>query len=146
MSTSQDFALCEPHNGEKIDIATLAYMRARNRNRLFTLVLEEFERSNLSQADLARRLGKKPEVVCRWLAAPGNWQLDTFSDLLFAISGAEAAYAIEHPLKSPARNSNHPMWLGPVPVLGTTPISGRMPDSSPSDTGSNTKRFEFAPA
>jgi hypothetical protein len=102
-------------------------MQARNRFRVHELVLEEFQRSGVSQADLARRLGKKPEVVCRWLGAPGNWTLDTISDLLFAISGAEAGYTITYPCDMPKRNHNSPHWLMEqlsVPVrAGTAPAS-----------------------
>lgn len=111
MSTSQDFVLCEPSGTDKIGISALAYMRARNRHHLYTLVLEEFQRTDLTQADLARRLGKKPDVVCRWLAGPGNWQPDTVSDLLFAISGAEIAYNLTYPLRQPARNFDGLDWL-----------------------------------
>ena len=132
MNTSQDFTLCEPTGTDKIDVATLGYMRARNRHRLYDLVVGEFERSELTQADLARRLGKKPEIVCRLLAAPGNWQLDTVSDLLFAISGAEASYEIAHPLSAPPLNSNYPDWLA------DTHVPNAIDATRTSDTGSTT--------
>jgi hypothetical protein len=74
--------------------------------------LTEFQNSGLSQADLARRLGKRPEIISRLLGAPGNWGLDTVSDLLFAISGAEPDYAVSYPFDVPARNDVQPHWLG----------------------------------
>lgn len=111
MSTSPTITRSETDKSERIPIGEFGYMRARNKHRLYSLVIEEFQRSGISQADLARRLGKGPDIVSRWLAAPGNWRLDTVSDLLFAISGAEAAYTANYPLSGAARNDTMPQWL-----------------------------------
>jgi hypothetical protein len=100
MRTSRTTGLHEPTGADRVPEGTLAYFRARNRRRLFELVIGEFERSGLSQADLARRLGRGTDLVCRWLRAPANWTSDTVSDLLFALSGAEADYRIRHPLRT----------------------------------------------
>lgn len=78
---------------------------------MYSLVLSEFKKSGISKATLARRMDKKPEVVGRWLGAPGNWTLDTVSDLLFAISGAELACSVHRPLDEPALNDTQPDWL-----------------------------------
>jgi hypothetical protein len=40
----------------------------------------------ISKADLARRIGRKPEQISRWLGAAGNWTIDTVSDLLLGMS------------------------------------------------------------
>jgi hypothetical protein len=98
MRISQTSSLSEPSGADRIPEGTLGYFRARNRHRVYSLVLREFKRSGISQADLARRLGKGTDVVCRWLGSPGNWTLDTLSDLLFAMSGAEAGYSVQYPL------------------------------------------------
>ncbi len=90
--------LSKPEGADVIPLGTLGYFRGRNRWRVYELVLTEFKKSGLSQADLARRIGKRPEVISRLLGAPGNWGLDTVSDLLFAISGAEPAYQVAYPL------------------------------------------------
>lgn len=109
MTTSHgNSTLCKPEGGKRIPAGTLAYFRARNRNRLYDLVLEAFGESGLTQAELARRLGKRPEVVCRLLGAPGNWTLDTVSDLLFAIGGYEPDYSLARPFDAPARNFREP--------------------------------------
>ncbi len=100
-----------PEGDERIPLGTLGYMEARNRNRVYDLVIKEFMNSGLSQATLARRLGKRPDVVCRWLGSPGNWTLDTVSNLLFAISGAEASYSLAYPADEAARNYIGPEWL-----------------------------------
>ncbi|MGA2312862.1 MAG: hypothetical protein ABSF87_10920 [Xanthobacteraceae bacterium] len=98
MSTSQTTGLSEPVGSEKISVGTLGYIRARHRQRQYDVVIRELKKSGIIQADLARRLDKAPEVVSRLLARPGNWESDTFSDLLFAISGAVASVHAEHPL------------------------------------------------
>jgi transcriptional regulator with XRE-family HTH domain len=98
MSTSQTTGLSEPVGADKISVGTLGYIRARHRQRAYDLVIREFKKSGMTQADLARRLGKSPEVISRLLARPSNWEADTFSDLLFAISGAIASYRAEYPL------------------------------------------------
>jgi hypothetical protein len=92
-------------------LAALAYFRARNRNNAYHAVIREFQDSGLSQATIARRLDKRPEIISRLLGAPGNWTLDTVSDLLFAISGAEPTYELSYPLEKPARNDTCPEWL-----------------------------------
>ena len=104
--------LSEPSGSKRIPIGTIGYFRSRNKHRVYSLVIKEFKSSGLSQADLARRLGKKnSDIICRWLAAPGNWTLDTVSDLMFAISGAEVTYGSIHPLAQPPRNYTMPEWL-----------------------------------
>jgi hypothetical protein len=112
MDTSQKTSsLYKPRGADLIPFGTLGYFRARNRWRAYEVVLTEFKNSGLTKADLARRLGKRPEVISRLLGAPGNWGLDTVSDLLFAISGAEPVYNRAYPLEIAARNDNRPEWL-----------------------------------
>ena len=112
MNTSQETAmLSKPTGADQIPLGTIWYFRARNRMRLYSLVMSEFKKSGLSQADLARRLGKKPDRICKTLAAPGNWTNDTPSDYLFAISGAEIKYELSYPLDGAPRNFTVPDWL-----------------------------------
>jgi hypothetical protein len=111
MSTSQTSSLSKPTGCEKVPLGTLAYFRARAKRRAYDLVIKEFKKSGLSQADLARRLGKGTDRICKLLGGPGNWTLDTVSDLLFAISGAEPKYGLDYALDKPARNFRQPEWL-----------------------------------
>ena len=111
MSTSPTTMLSKPTGDEGVPKGTLGYFRARNRHRLYTLFVQEFKKSGLTQAQLSRRLGRKPEVVCRLLATPGNLRADTFSDLLFAISGAVPSYELTYPLEQPLANYARPDWL-----------------------------------
>jgi len=104
--------LSEPKGADRVSEGTLGYFRSRNKHRAYSLVIQEFKRSGLTQADLARRLGKGTDIVCRWLGSPGNWTLDTMSDLLFAISGAEAGYTTKYPLAVSAYMSMSTMSVG----------------------------------
>jgi hypothetical protein len=74
-------------------------------------VQKEFDRSGVTQAELADRLNKGTDVVCRTLGAPGNWTLDTYSDYLWAISGAVVEYKLSYPLEKAVRNDTQPAWL-----------------------------------
>ena len=105
MNTSQTIGLCEPSGSAKISAGTLGYVCARHRQRQYDLVIREFKKSGLTQADLARRLGKSREVISRLLARPGNWESDTFSELLFGISGAVPTYRVHYPLSRRASDS-----------------------------------------
>jgi hypothetical protein len=111
MTTSQTSSLSEPHGDDRVDNATLAYFRARNRARMYDAVLDQFEKSEITQATLARRMGKRPEVINRLLSAPGNWETDTVSDMLFAISGGEFDYTVGYPLSAGKRNYASPDWV-----------------------------------
>src|SRR5437867_2944605 len=102
MTTFQKtFAPSKPSEANKIPGPTLEYFRTRNKMQVFNLVQREFERSGLTQKDLAARLGKGADQVCRLLGAPGNWTLETVSDLLFAISGSELACSTSDPGEGP---------------------------------------------
>src|SRR6476660_7210005 len=105
MTTSRTIsAPSKPDGTKKIPTGTLGYFRARNKHRMYDVVVKEFKRSGLTQADLARRLGLGTDRVCRLLGGPGNWTLDTGSDLPFAISGAEPMYSLAFPLDRAASN------------------------------------------
>ncbi|MFZ0694960.1 MAG: hypothetical protein WAN51_12585 [Alphaproteobacteria bacterium] len=126
--------LSKPVPGDQIPLGTLGYFRALNRSAAYELVVVEFQTSGITQAELARRLGKGTDVVCRTLGAPGNWGLDTVSDYLFAIFGAVPVYSRSYPLEAPARNDTQPEWLGPTSAVmpagatgGSMNIIGTMP-------------------
>jgi hypothetical protein len=111
MDTSRTTALSKPVAGKKVPLGTLAYFRARAKRGAYDLVIKEFKKSGITQAELARRLGKGTDRICKVLGGPGNWTLDTVSDLLFAISGAVPAYGTSYPLDKAARNNTAPEWL-----------------------------------
>jgi hypothetical protein len=104
-------------------------------------VIREFKKSGLSQADLAQRLGKGTDRVCKLMGGPGNWTLDTVSDLLFAIAGGESKYEISYPLDKPRRNYQPSEWLArndhllraatPVPTANAAPSIDKFLSSGP---------------
>ena len=102
--------------GEPIPVNKLAFFQARLRNRLFDLVLKRFlehQNSGLTKAELARRIGKSPEQITRLLGAPGNWTLDTASDLLIGIAGEELKFGTESVFGRVARNYQGQDWQVP---------------------------------
>jgi hypothetical protein len=108
--------LSEVLDGEKkIPPGKLAYFRERFRDHLYEVVVTDFLKKeaagNLTRAQLARRIGRRPEQITRWLAAPGNWTLETVSDLMLAISKAEPRISTLSLENRAARNFLQPDWL-----------------------------------
>lgn len=82
----------------KLSKKAVGYFRARLRNRVHQLILGKYlklEASGLARAEIARRIYKRPEQITRLLGAPGNWTLDTVSDLLLAM-GCELSISAIH--------------------------------------------------
>jgi transcriptional regulator with XRE-family HTH domain len=67
----------------------VAYYRQRQKNRVFTSLVELFAQEAASRGvtkkQLAEALSKDPSQITRWLSAPSNFELDTLSDLLLAL-------------------------------------------------------------
>jgi hypothetical protein len=98
----------------RIPPGKLAYFQERLRNRIYNFVISRFfeaERNGLTKALLARRLGSDPAVVSRLLGAPGNWTLDTVSNLLLGIAAEELKPASSSVLNRKPRNFLAPEWL-----------------------------------
>jgi DNA-binding phage protein len=61
----------------------------RHRNAVYEEVVKALERAaeekGISRADIAKTLGYSKSNISQLLAGPGNWTLDTVSNLLFAI-------------------------------------------------------------
>lgn len=109
ITSAQTSFRSELESGGPYSAATLAYFAARHRNKLYDLILRKFsDRASsdrqFTQAELARRIGKDPATVNRWLSNPTNWRADTFSTLLLGIAGEELSYTSESPLSRPRQN------------------------------------------
>src|SRR5258708_486869 len=98
----------------------LSYFRERFRDRLYEIVVSEFLKrkasGQMTRAKLARRIGRKPEQITRWLGAPGNWTLETVSDLMLAICKAEPKVTLQTLQNRVARNFAGADWIEP-PVI-----------------------------
>jgi hypothetical protein len=138
--------LSEPVGREPIDPATLAYFRQRNKGNAYNTVIEAFEQSGISQTDLAARLHKGTDQVSRWLGSPGNWTLDTYSDLLFSICGGEITHTVSYPLSVAASNYVAPQWMTTVSNrFFVAPSMARTPPY-PTTAGTNTIFLQNEPA
>ena len=102
------------HHGPPIPEAKRAYFQARLRNRLFNFIVKKFlqeQQRGLTKAALARRIGKTPDVVNRWLGAPSNLTLDTVSDLLLGIGAEELKPETSSLLDQRPTNFLHADWI-----------------------------------
>jgi hypothetical protein len=65
------------------------YFRQRQRKRFFQSVIAAFaaraEKYGLTKSDLAAALKKDRSQISRWFSGPGNWELDTISDMLLTM-------------------------------------------------------------
>ena len=90
----------------------VAYYRQRQKNRVFTALVEFFaveaERAGLTKKELATSLSKEPSQITRWLSAPSNFELDTLSDILLAM-GAEMDHRIVRFKDRAKQNYIHPL-------------------------------------
>ena len=72
-----------------LDEREIFYFRASYRDRVYQSVMAYFaacaERDGLTKARIASLLQRDPASITRWLSGPGNWTLDTVSDLLLAM-------------------------------------------------------------
>lgn len=79
----------EVENAKTLSVGTLAYFRERFKNNLHSEFLSLFlaleKERKITRAELARRIDKEPAQITRYLGAPGNWTIDTVSDLFLAM-------------------------------------------------------------
>jgi len=73
----------------RISDATFAYLGQRAKNVCYDYVMKKFLASGLTKAELARRLGSRPDRVSHILASPANWTIRTMAELLAAIAEEE---------------------------------------------------------
>jgi hypothetical protein len=116
MTTYQTSFLSELAGGGKISAGTRAYFQDRLQNRLYNLVINNLietqsQTPQFTQSNLSERISKRPEQVSRWLSSPGNWTLDTVSDLLLGICGGELDLSINKVSDQITCNTNWPKWL-----------------------------------
>ena len=105
--------------GRRLADREIYYYRQRQKNRIFQSVVaffaERAERYGLTKSAIADSLGKDRAQVTRWLSGPGNWELDTISDLLLAM-GAEMDHNIVSLNEPEAHAANVTTMLPPITV------------------------------
>lgn len=110
MSSFQTSLPTELAGREPLSLATREYFRARLRTRLYDLIARKYAEKRrtgeISQRGLAQRIRRRPEVINRLLAGPGNWTLDTVSDLLLGIGPEELDMSASPILGRAARNES----------------------------------------
>ena len=103
MATSHS-QLMNAISNEEIQPFWVAYFREHFRGLVHDQLLETFEvwkcQGN-NRATLAKKLGRRPEQITRWLAAPSNCEIDTVSDIALAM-GCMPKVTLESVDKQPA--------------------------------------------
>ncbi|NOG72908.1 hypothetical protein [Roseicella sp. DB1501] len=98
------------------------HFRQRQRNRLYEAVVKAIEAAaaerGVRRKDIAETLGKEPSQISRTLAGPGNWSIDTVSDLLFAID-AEMDFDVVRFEDRRKGNRFHPGGERPTAMTGS---------------------------
>jgi hypothetical protein len=129
MPTSQEqqffSELAASHSGPAIPEAKRVYFQTRLRNRIFDYILGLFvreQKNGLTKAVLARRVGKPPEMINRWLGMPSNLTLDTVSDLLLGICAEELTPKSEPILDRSPQMQINPIEDGPKTNPSPAPI------------------------
>lgn len=110
-TTSTTSLRSEIQSEGQLSLRVRVYFQERLRQRLYDMVMTEFDAYEVrggSKAKLARRLGKRPEQITRWLSTPGNLTFDTLSDLLLGLSGAELAMLLEYPASQAEKSPRLP--------------------------------------
>jgi hypothetical protein len=118
------------HEGPPIPPAKLAYFQERLRGRIFDFILDIFldeQKNGLTQAKLARRIGRKADVVNRWLGAPSNLTVDTISDLLIGIAAEEPNFSRSSLIGRVPVNYSH---LDDVPSIADAEVSEQHADTA----------------
>lgn len=133
-------ALADPAKTKPIPGSDLAYIRTRNRLSAFNAVKDEFQRSGITQKELAERLNMNAGQLSRLLGAPGNWTLDTVAELLWAISGARTTYPLEFPLTKAKRNNTRPSFAKDIKSTNTTTTKSMVFNPK---LGSGVNAFQF---
>ena len=141
MNTSQTLSTVNTLSADTLSIGNLVYFRERQRNRVFEAVWQEFvdqaDNAGLTKKVMAHRLDKDPSQITRWLSGPGNWELDTVSDLLLAMN-CELTISVSSLINRPTPNYLHPAATTPYPTAGSWVSAAQAPVNFGANTSVST--------
>jgi hypothetical protein len=137
--------LAAGHSGPPIPESKRVYFQTRLRNRLFDYIVGRFVREQkrgLTKAALARRIGKSPEVINRWLGSPSNLETDSISDLLLGICAEELTPQSESLLNQEPRNWTPAAWID-VSNTSKRGATLKLPVTEANSTSNRTAEIQF---
>jgi transcriptional regulator with XRE-family HTH domain len=97
MTTSPTTTNNDVERSERISRGELAYVTSRNQHTAHNVLLRAVKDSGKTQKDLARLTGMDEATVSRLLRRPSNFEINTYSKLLYAACGAFIAIAPSYP-------------------------------------------------
>ncbi|MES2845607.1 MAG: helix-turn-helix transcriptional regulator [Pseudomonadota bacterium] len=101
----------------------LSYFREKLRGEINDHLLEAFQESNLTKADIARKLNRRPEQITRWLSAPCNLETDTIADIALAL-GLAPTFQLQRIGNTQSNNEVHSLILDLPEPGNPTPTDG----------------------
>lgn len=94
------------------DLPGKHYFQQRQRNRLYEAVIKVVEDAarleGVRRKDIADKIGVNSSQISRWLAGPSNWNIDSISDVLWAIGG-ELNFDFVRFVDQAQQNRSHPI-------------------------------------
>ena len=140
MNTFQTRSSYSDVAAEQISEGTLAYFSERARLKIFNMVMSELKNKietdkHFTRTLLAKKIRKSPSRLTKMLASPGNWTIDTISELLLGICGAEPVIEKAVIELQSRRNHTRPEWLDSPPTpaqpsITVDPKVGNIPQGS----------------
>lgn len=105
--SQNNLELAKPVESAALSPRAVGYVTENARAEVFDLVVRNCIETGISNALLAKRMGKDPSQISRLLGAPGNWTIDTIAKLLFAIDGRFLSVDSYWPQDEPRANMRH---------------------------------------
>jgi hypothetical protein len=120
---------------EPLDPYQIGYFQSRFQNKVHDLIIQTFIDEGLTQASVARKLNKRPEVINRLLTAPGNITVDTLTSLLLALGYEPEISARPLRDKLPPTNRIHVLYTETDPLAAQPWMFFDSKTTTPKDAG-----------
>lgn len=101
MTTSPTTTNNDVKKNGRISRGELAYVTSRNQHTAHNMLLRAVKDSGKTQKELARLTGIGEATISRILRRPSNFEINTYSKLLYAACGAFIAVAPSYPQPAP---------------------------------------------